>query len=296
VTDLLTSVPTYREADVPGGLHVGIWEPDEPVGTVLAIHGVTSSHRAFPAIARALPDYRIVAPDLRGRGRSNHLAGPYGMARHADDVAAVLDHLGIDHVLPVGHSMGAFVSLVFADRHPGRCDRLVLVDGGMPLELPAGISADQSIAAILGPAAQRLSMTFPSRDAYQDLWRSHPAFGHLWNDDVVAYADYDLSPVADGGFRPATAYEALAADTVDLAEPEGDLVRAIQRLAVPAFLLQAERGMLDQPEGLYRDDYLAQWEEAVPRLRVRKVSGVNHYTIVFDDRGVSTIAEAVRGR
>lgn len=294
---MTTSAPTgvtYRQVDVPGGLHAGVWEPaGAPAGTVVAIHGVTSSHLAFATVARALPDYRIVAPDLRGRGRSNHLPGPYGMARHADDVKQLLDHLGIEAALPVGHSMGGFVSVVLADRHPGLTDRLVLVDGGLPLELPAGVSADQSVAAILGPAATRLAMTFPSREAYQRLWQEHPAFAGLWNGDTQAYADYDLTEGEDG-LRPATSYEALAADTVDLAETDGDLVRALERLAVPTLLLQAERGMLDQPEGLYRDGHLADWVDVLPLLTVRKVMAVNHYTIVFDDAGVAAVAAAVR--
>ncbi len=285
---------TYREIDVPGGLHVGIWEPEgQAVGDVVAIHGVTSSHRAFPAVARALPQYRVVAPDLRGRGRSNHLEGPYGMARHADDVARALDHLGIDKVLPVGHSMGAFVAMVLAHRYPGLVDRLVLVDGGVPLELPADVAPDEAIAGILGPAAARLSMTFASRQDYRRLWEAHPAFGGAFGDDVSAYVDYDL----DGDepeLRPATCYAALEQDTIDLAETSGALMQAVDNLAVPALLLQAERGMLDQPTGLFRDEYLAGWVERIPLLASRKVLGINHYTIVFDAPGVDAIVTAVK--
>lgn len=284
---------TYREIDVPDGLHVGLWEPDgEPVGTIVAIHGVTSSHRAFSAVARALPDHRIVAPDLRGRGRSNQLPGPYGMARHADDVAHVLDHLGVTHALPVGHSMGAFVAVVLAHRHPRFTDRLVLVDGGMPLELPDGVAPEESIAAILGPAAQRLSMTFDSLEAYRQLWRAHPAFAD-WTDDIVDYVDYDLDGDA-AEFRPATRYEALEQDTIDLARTDGALMTAIDELAVPARFLQAERGMLDQPTGLFSDRYLAGWVTRVPLLTSEKVMGINHYTIVFAAAGVDAIVRAVK--
>ena len=53
---------------------------------------------------------RLIAPDLRGRGRSNTLPGPFGMTRHADDMAAVLDFLGVPRAVVVGHSMGGFVS------------------------------------------------------------------------------------------------------------------------------------------------------------------------------------------
>src|SRR5690606_38633065 len=136
--------PRYRAEEVPvrgGSMHVGVWDPEgDPAGapTVVAVHGITSSHVAWPLLAAAMPDVRVVAPDLRGRGRSRDLPGPYGMPSHADDVAAVLEHLGVERAVAVGHSMGGFVSLVLADRHPGRVSALVLVDGGLPLLPPAG--------------------------------------------------------------------------------------------------------------------------------------------------------------
>ncbi|MGK3816897.1 alpha/beta fold hydrolase, partial [Enterococcus faecium] len=66
-------------------------------------------------MAREAPDVRLLAPDLRGRGRSADLSGPFGMSAHSDDLAAILDAAGVDRALIVGHSMGAFVSAVFAD-------------------------------------------------------------------------------------------------------------------------------------------------------------------------------------
>src|SRR5690606_30076261 len=76
---------TYATHDVPvagGTLRVGVWEPVGPLATgpdgaplpsVVLVHGITASHRAWPAVVAALAGRRVVAPDLRGRGRSNHL-------------------------------------------------------------------------------------------------------------------------------------------------------------------------------------------------------------------------------
>ncbi|GGF19638.1 alpha/beta fold hydrolase [Subtercola lobariae] len=108
---------TYRLSTVPGSLTVGEWGPaDAPV--VLAVHGITASHQAWRTVAALLPEFHLIAPDLRGRGGSRTLPGPFGMARHADDLADVLDHLGARHATVVGHSMGAFASLIFGLRHP----------------------------------------------------------------------------------------------------------------------------------------------------------------------------------
>src|SRR5699024_1531258 len=102
-----------------------VWEPSDletrdasSVPTVVAVHGVTASHRCWLSLAEELPEVRIVAPDLRGRGRSNQITGPFGLATHADDVAAVLGHLRVDNAVVAGHSMGGFVALVTADRYP----------------------------------------------------------------------------------------------------------------------------------------------------------------------------------
>ena len=106
---------------------------------VLAIHGVTANHRCWSLLAALLPGVRIVAPDLRGRGRSSELPGPWGRAVHADDVAALIRAVGSDPVVVVGHSMGAFVAVALAERHPELVERVWLVDGGLPLSGPVDL-------------------------------------------------------------------------------------------------------------------------------------------------------------
>ena len=63
---------------------------------VLAIHGITASSRSWTAVARHLGDQvTFIAPDLRGRGGSSGLPGPFGLAAHLEDLAAVLDFAGV---------------------------------------------------------------------------------------------------------------------------------------------------------------------------------------------------------
>ncbi len=104
------------EAPVAGGLlRGGRWRPeggDAPA--VLLVHGVTAHHGSWFAVADAAPDLDLVAPDLRGRGGSRSLPGPAGMREHADDLVALLDHLGKDRVHVHGGSMGSFVAIAFS--------------------------------------------------------------------------------------------------------------------------------------------------------------------------------------
>lgn len=290
----------YRTVDVPvrgGDLRVAVWEPEGDGGdapTILAVHGITSSHVAWTLLAEALPDVRIVAPDLRGRGRSRDLPAPYGMPSHADDCAAVLDHLGIDRAVAVGHSMGGFVSLVLADRYPEKVTSVVLVDGGMPLEPPPGVAPEQLSQAILGPAAQRLAMTFADRPTYREFWAEHPAFTPDWTDLFTAYVDYDLVPDGDGGeWRPATRVEALQEDIRELVDGDS-LLKALENLRHPARWLVAPRGLMDEVPPLYPEAARDRWTTELPDLQLSMVEDVNHYTIAMRQEGVDQIVPHIR--
>src|SRR4051812_14695461 len=121
---------TYSMMDIPvagGALRAGVWGDGGPL--VVAVHGITAQHRAWAAVGPDLGrDHRFVAIDLRGRGGSRDLPGPYGTDAHAADLAAVVAHLGEEPAVLVGHSMGAMV-LAKAVRLPGVGGRVVLVDG-----------------------------------------------------------------------------------------------------------------------------------------------------------------------
>jgi pimeloyl-ACP methyl ester carboxylesterase len=286
-----------QEIDVPvdGGLmRVGVWGPkleDAPV--VLAVHGITASHVCWELLARQLPHARVVAPDLRGRGRSADLPGPWGMARHAEDLAHVLDGLGIGAAFVVGHSMGGVVSVVFRHRHPARVRGLLLADGGLPVPMPPGMTAEQAVQAVLGPALARLSMTFPDREAYRAFWRAHPALAADWGPAAVAYVDYDLvgaEPALASSARP----DAVREDSVDLLEGAA-LPDALAALASePLTLVRAPRGLQDEPPGLYPEPHLEALATRLPGLRWRTVPAVNHYTMLLSEPGAGAVADEVR--
>ncbi|MCH6229229.1 alpha/beta hydrolase [Microbacterium sp. CFH 31415] len=289
---------TYRQLDVPvdgGLLHAGVWETDAAADapSVLAVHGVTASHLAWPFVAERLPGVRVVAPDLRGRGRSNGIEGSAGMAAHADDLAALLDALGIDRTVVVGHSMGAFVSVVFAARHAERVSRLVLVDGGLPLDVPAGMDTDALVAGILGPTAARLSMTFADTGEYLDFWRRHPAFTDAWTPELERYLAYDLVDDGAGAHRPATSYATTADDTVDM-NTGTTLPDALAGLRHPTRLITVPRGLQNEPPGLYAPAHLDRVLAANPSVRHERVEGFNHYTIVMSPGGADVVAAAVQ--
>ncbi len=279
-----------------GELAVGTFgsqEPDAP--TVIAAHGITASHRAWLTVAGDLPELRIIAPDLRGRGRSNALPGPFGLRKHAADLERVLDHLHLERSLALGHSMGGFVVVALAASVPERISSLVLVDGGLPLEAPNGVSPDDVPMSLLGPAAGRLQMTFESREAYRDFWRGHPAFADGLTADVLDYLDYDLDGEAPG-LHASGSVDAVTSDAQELYGPSWylDALRILRERGTPASVLRAPRGLLDDPPGLYAPGRLEAAKTLLPQLEIVEVDDVNHYTIAMAEPGASTVARVVR--
>jgi pimeloyl-ACP methyl ester carboxylesterase len=247
---------------------------------------------SWQAVARHMPpDWSLAAPDLRGRGHSRDLPGPYGLDRHARDVVAVLRHFGGRPVL-AGHSMGAYIALLARDAHPELVRRLVLVDGGLPLPVPEGADLDAVLDTTLGPAIARLGQAFPSTEAYLDFWRAHPALADHWTPDVEAYVRYDLTG-EPGQLRSRAVGDAVRADGRDVLA-EKPFADALQRLTKPTPLLTAPAGMFGAPPPLIAPEVVAAWTERVPALRPQVVPGMNHYTIMFGKEGAAAVSQAIR--
>jgi pimeloyl-ACP methyl ester carboxylesterase len=187
--------------------------------------------------------------------------------------------------------MGGFAAVVLAHRRPERVSQLVLVDGGIPLELGplAALPTDELLAAMIGPATERLRMTFESVAAYYDYWRPHPALADDWNHYVEDAYAYDL-----GGKPPAL--RSTVSEEAVIADAESELVhddveRALEDLTTPTVLVRAERGILNQEPPLYPDAAVQPWLDRLPALRSVLVPGVNHYTIALSERGAGAVAD-----
>ncbi|WP_222131445.1 alpha/beta fold hydrolase [Pseudonocardia sp. C8] len=279
----------------PDGLLPALTFGDGP-RLAVAVHGITASAMEWPAVARCLPaDWTLVAPDLRGRGAAAGLPGPYGLQRHVEDVCALVRARRPRETVLVGHSMGAYVALLAAVAEPGLFDRLVLVDGGLPLPPPPeGVSVDEVLQATLGPAIARLSRTFESEQAYLDFFRAHPALADAWNEDVAGYVRYDLAGPS-GAQRSRVVEEAVRADGRDVLVRAGDFAAAWEALTVPGVLLRAPLGLFGEAPGLLGDDAVAEAGRRRPDIVVDTVDGANHYTIVLDEQFAARVARRIAG-
>lgn len=254
---------------------------------VVALPGLGSSGWAWEQLAETLPGIDLYAVSLRGRGGSHLAKGEPGLAGHAGDVAAVIQELELDDVVLVGHSMGAYLAPVVAQVIPDRIKHLVLVDGGIPPQLPF----------FFRPATVRMAFRsqlrkgrgpFPDLDAVLKKARVAPM--------LEGYPD--LVPVIrrmlerelggrPGAYVARTDIDRCVADAVDTffgaaVEP------ALAALTVPAHVLLAEHSKKTKDKPFISD---AAAEAAVakqPLLKVQRLPG-NHVTVVF----APEVAEAV---
>jgi lipase len=291
--------PFHARYSVPvsgGRLHVARAgaAPGDAATVVLAVHGITASHLAWRPAVRALLeqlDACVLAPDLRGRGRSAQLPLHTDFGAHVDDLIAVLDHLGVERALLTGHSMGAWAVARLAAEHPERATALVLVDGGLPLPaLKADDDPDAVLEKTLGPAIARLGMTFESRAEYVEFWRQHPALGPAWNDELTEYVLYDLGG-QPGAMRSVTSEAAVRVDGMALLLDEPTRT-ALERVSQPVRLLRAPRGLLDDDRVMITEEALEHFLATRPDVPVELVEDVNHYTILMG-AGAARVAAAI---
>jgi pimeloyl-ACP methyl ester carboxylesterase len=113
-------------ADVNGiNLYYEIHGTGEPL--VLLHGGLGASEMFGPALERLAEGHRVIAVDLQGHGRTADVDRPIRLETMAEDIAALMDHLGIERADAVGYSLGGGVAFQLAVRHPDRVRRLVVV-------------------------------------------------------------------------------------------------------------------------------------------------------------------------
>jgi pimeloyl-ACP methyl ester carboxylesterase len=99
---------------------------------LVLLHGGLGSGEIFgPVLGRLAESHQVVAPDLQGHGRTADIDRPLDVRLMGDDIAALIDRLGLDRPDVVGYSLGGGVALQTAVRHPDKVRRLVLVSANV---------------------------------------------------------------------------------------------------------------------------------------------------------------------
>jgi pimeloyl-ACP methyl ester carboxylesterase len=287
--------PDISTVQLPDGdlLSVAHWQTDGP--SVLAIHGIGSTSLLWSWLHEAAPDVSLVAPDLRGRGASSAGTPGSSVARHADDMLAVIDALGVDEVDVVGMSMGGFVAVALGAEHPERVRSITLVDGGLPLhrDPAAPITADH-IPVLLADRFARKDQTWPSAQAYGDFFVAQTAPLLDRRDPLIdQMVAHDLTGGEHGG-TVRLDLEALSADAVDVFVSDS-AETAFARLTVPTRLAFAEWSAGADTAPMYAPSHVEQLAARSPALLAAElVEGVDHAAIIMTPRGAQASARVLR--
>jgi pimeloyl-ACP methyl ester carboxylesterase len=129
--------------------------PAQPAATLVCLHGLTRNSKDFAVLASKLSQrYRVICPDLRGRGRSGRDSNPdhYNPQQYVQDVQALLSHLDISNPILIGTSLGGILSLLLAGKPESNIAAIILNDIGTEVD-PTGLARIADYVGKTAPVA-----------------------------------------------------------------------------------------------------------------------------------------------
>lgn len=253
-------------------MQLAVWE--RMAETILCVHGISANCRCWDTMAEALaPRYRIIAMDLRGRGLSEKPPAGYSIAHHCRDIRVLLENLGVERAVIMGHSLGALIALAFGAQYPEKVESLILVDGGGKL------SAEQTKKVFAGiqPTLDRLGKVFPSSEAYLDLMKKNPLL-QPWSQALETYYLYEIEEV-ESGVRSRVQPEHIEEEAENLGNL--DVAEFYPQIKCPVLILRATEGMLAPDDILLPKKVVEKMLQEIPDARCVDLQGSNHYSIVL---------------
>ncbi|MBM4351556.1 MAG: alpha/beta hydrolase [Deltaproteobacteria bacterium] len=258
-------------------IQLAIWEgKGRPI---LCIHGLTANSRFWDCMASALsPQHRVIAMDIRGRGLSDKPNTGYSIERHCRDILALMDDQGLERAVLMGHSLGAFISLVFAAKHPQKVSRLILVDGGGKLSE----TQMSKVFAGIKPSLDRLGKTFPSFKDYVSQMKQAP-YLQPWNSYMETYFHYEVEKVK-GGLRSRVHPKHIEEEAKNLGKV--DSRQFYKKVTSPTLILRATKGLLAKDDLVLPKDVVERMVRGIPNAKKVDLKGTNHYSILLQPNPV----------
>jgi pimeloyl-ACP methyl ester carboxylesterase len=239
-------------------------DPQNPRVLVCA-HGLTRCGRDFDKLAEAMSDrYRVVCPDVAGRGDSAWLADPmlYQLPQYVNDMVTLVARLDVDRVDWVGTSMGGLIGMTLASLPDSPVHRLVVNDAG-PVVTKASL---ERIATYVGMAP-----VFPDLAAAEQYVRAvSVTFGPHSDEEWRFLTEVVMRPNAGGGLR--LHYDPRLAEPFRAHMPEKDLElwNLWDAIRCPTLVL---RGALSD---LLTRETCEQMAQRGPKAKVIEIPGVGH--------------------
>ncbi len=268
------------------GLHrMAYWEWGDPQNpkVLVCVHGLARQGRDFDTLAQALcGDYRVVCPDVVGRGQSDWLADPmaYAIPTYVADMVSLLARLNASAVDWIGTSMGGLIGLGLGSLAGNPLRRLVLNDVGPTIEM----AAIARIAGYLG-----VPMHWASLDEAADyLLGISTSFGPHTREQWLALTRPMLKPDGNGfklHYDPAIALPVRAITPEMAAHGQAALWKAYDAVTCPTLLLRGA------DSDLLSADTAAAMTQRGPKAELREFNGVGHAPTLIAPDQVAVVRE-----
>ncbi|MBX7513140.1 alpha/beta hydrolase [Qipengyuania sp. GH38] len=236
---------------------------------VLCLHGLTRNSKDFEGVAAHIAGqgWRVIVPDMRGRGKSDYAedSATYAVPHYIGDVLALLEQEGVEKFVSIGTSMGGLMTMLIAQAMPHRIAAALLNDIG-PVVDPAGI---EKIRTYLGQGRSFPTWMHAARALEEVHGESHPSFD---TEDWIAMAKRGMTVCSNG--RIAFDYDMKIADPFNDADENAvppDLWPGFEALASNPLLLV--RGGLS---ALLSADAFAEMQKRAPNADVVVVEDAGH--------------------
>jgi pimeloyl-ACP methyl ester carboxylesterase len=270
----LSSSGMHRVAYVEWG------EPDNP-NVLVCVHGLTRVGRDFDRLARALQDrYRVVCPDVAGRGSSGWLreAAGYGLPQYVADMVTLIARLDVDSVHWLGTSMGGLIGMTLAGQPDSPITRLVLNDVG-PRINPEAL---RRIGDYVGKPVRFSSVD----EAVDYITLISLGFGLRTRAEWREITESVLKPDGDGftlHYDPKLAAPIKAMTPELAAAGEAALWTFYDRIRCPTLLIRGENS------DLLSRETAREMTERGPHAELVQFADVGHAPMFFDPEQIATV-------
>jgi pimeloyl-ACP methyl ester carboxylesterase len=190
------------------------------------------------------------------------------------DILCLLEKMELSKVVMIGHSLGAFVSLVFAASYPERTQGLILVDGG------GSMSPEKwkKVAAAIKPSKDRLGKFYQSEGDYLHEMKAL-AYYQPWNQAKTDCFSYELIKSA-GYFRCGIDPENIQEEAANVRKIRPE--EFYSKISCDTLILRATEGLTGNDDILLPDETINRMIENIPSAHAVSIQGANHYSILFD--------------
>ena len=256
------------------------WGARDNPRVLICVHGLTRNGRDFDALAEAMSGhYRVICPDVVGRGQSGRLRDPagYGIPQYVADMVTLIARLNVDSVHWVGTSMGGLIGMALAAQECTPLRKLVLNDVG-PL---ITVESLQRIATYVGSDPHWAS--FDEALAYVKLISA--PFGQLSEAQWHHLTETSIVQRADG--RWAFRYDPRIAEPFKAAfvDKDIDLWPIYAGITCPTLVVRGAESDL-----LTRDTW-QQMGACGPQAQLAEIPGVGHAPMFQSDEQIAIVRD-----